>query len=174
MGRWFNASLVDGPNPAVFCDAATLGLDTEGLSRLKDNVTLLRQLESIRLQATVRMGIARDLADAAQYQAIPKLSLLEKPGPSEAGVRATTLSMGIPHKAIPVTIGLSLAIAMATGDSVAGRLTTGKRIYHPTGYLDVEASSSRDKGARGTEGSTGMRASVRRSARRLMRGTVFL
>lgn len=169
-GRKLHASLVDGPNPAVLCDADMLGLDATSIGQLKDNTALLRKLESIRLQATVRMGIARDLADAARFQAIPKLCLLEKSDSANAGIRATTLSMGVPHKAIPVTIGLSLAIAMATPGTVAARLASGKRIHHPTGFLDVEAAVNPAKSA----ASSGVRARVMRSARRLMKGEIFL
>lgn len=172
--RKMHASLVDGPNPAIFCDASSDEL--RDLQNLRDP-DVLALLEQFRLQGTVQMGFARDLSHAKTFQAVPKLSLLRRvellssgggrgAGDDDiGGIHATTLSMGTPHKAIPMTIGLSLAIAMATPGSIPYFLASGKRIHHPTGHVDVDAS---------LQGRAGVTATVVRSARRLMVGEIFL
>lgn len=164
-GQHAQVSLVDGPNPAVFCDAETLGLSSPQVSSLAQEKKVLQLLEDVRLQATVTMGISRDLQDAKNFRAIPKICLLQSTSMGDVGIRATTVSMEVPHKAIPITIALSLAIAMATPGSIPHRLATGKRIHHPTGFVDVETTLS---------GPSGVTATVLRSAKMLMKGEIFL
>lgn len=92
-GGTVELTLIDGPNPAVFCTATELGLEKKDLSDLSFNAELLRHLEDIRLAGTIKMGIARDTEDAKRYRAIPKICVLQKTlYQEEKGIRATTLS----------------------------------------------------------------------------------
>lgn len=165
-GKPVRATLIDGPNPAIFCDAQELGFHDETLETLTHSPAALKYLEKIRIAGTIGMGIARDDEDARQYRAVPKISLLQRPlGHDARGIRATTLSMEVPHKAIPITIALSLSLAMATPGSIPSMLATGKRIYHPTGFVDIDAN---------VHGASGASATVIRSVKRLMKGEIFL
>ena len=167
-GSQVPATLIDGPNPAVLVAAKDLGLDLDDTGWQKDP-SIMNKLEEIRLLGTVKMGIASSLAAAKDFRAIPKISLLqEAPSTDQRTVRATTLSMEQPHRAIPITIALSLAIAMATPGTIAHSLSSqghGMRILHPTGHVDVDANLNTTQG---------ITASVSRSVRKLMTGQVWL
>lgn len=147
------ATCIDGPNPGVFINHSDI-TDKDSLSS-----EVLNRLERIRILGTIKMGIAKDEVDARRFQAIPKISLLK---PEEGGIRALTLSMQQPHRAIPITIALSLAIAMRSPATIAHRLARGNRIFHPSGFVDVDANLEK------------MTATVSRSARLLMAGEAFI
>lgn len=164
-GKAYPATLIDGPNAAIFIAAKDVVPDSVSVQEHLGRSDILEILEQLRLLGTVRMGIARTIEDAKHFKAIPKICLLETTTSGEDGIRATTLSMETVHKAIPMTIGLSLAIAMATKNTIPHLLSSGKRIHHPTGYVDVEAS---------IDGSSGVSATVLRSVKRLMTGEVYL
>lgn len=179
------ASLVDAGNPFVFVAAADLGLTgVEMPKEIAANTTLMTQLESIRQQASVMMGLTADLAAAAAMVSIPKIAMLAEPKAAptlsgrvlqagDADIVSRTISVGQPHNAIPLTGALCLAAALRTAGTVAQRLATkGQgnqiRIGHPSGTMSVDAEMvDRD-------GSLEVRhATVYRTARRLFSGEVY-
>ena len=130
------------------------------------------------------MGLATSLDDPKMPGSVPKIAML---GPSqdcvvgnnvqqskqEVDILARALSVGQPHKAIPLTVALALAAACRTKGSVAEevcrreneRKGEGITIGHAGGKIVVSAQYD-EKGE--LESST-----VYRTARRLMEGKVF-
>ncbi|KAH9950016.1 DUF453 domain-containing protein [Amylocystis lapponica] len=170
------ASLVDASNPTVILESnefrevlSSIG----GLTLDYDSPTVLGILETIRRLGAERMGLD------PKAQAQPKISIVSEPETGDVGVDlvAHTLSMGVLHKAIPMTVGLCLGVAAnvektlpwAVVKRVRGR--QGReggnmvRIRHPGGTVDVGASVS-------SEGEV-KSAKVLRTGRRLMKGVVW-
>lgn len=178
-------SLVDAANPMVFVAAESLGLTgTEMPDVIGADAALLQRMEAIRRRASVMMGLAADEDAAARLMSIPKIALLARPqnavtlsgqslGPDDADLTARALSMGQPHKAIPLTGALCLAAAIRVPGSIPARLAAGAgdtiRIAHPSGTISVEAVADMDGGQ-----ITIRHATVLRSARRLFEGYVCI
>jgi 2-methylaconitate cis-trans-isomerase PrpF len=182
-------SMVDAANPAVFVDAATLGMScTELPQDLEKDARLLAKLETIRCHASVAMGIARDLAEAATIPSIPKVAMVAAPTPSvtlsgrqlasaDVDILVRMISIGQPHRAVPLTGALCLASACRIPGSVAYELLPAAarsgdlRIGHASGVVQVAASVEAD----GDGGAVSIRsATVYRTARRLFQGEVLV
>lgn len=178
----FEVSCVDSTNPNVFVRATDIGLEPTilpaTLTELKDKRAAL---ESIREQAAVMMGLCKQ--GEIPPRVIPKVAIVHPP------VQQTTLSGevvpaeqldlvvrfisdGLPHRAIPLTGALCTATAAKIKGSVVEQCLGQKlaaegviTIGHPSGRIQVDAVMD----ANGEVES----ASVVRTARRLMEGTVF-
>ena len=182
-----DASLVDAANPAVFVRAGDIGLTgTELPEQLEANPKIMRLLDDIRVQGSVRMGIAGDVAAARAISAVPFMAVVSPPQDAPtltgetihaAGVDLTVrvVSSGQPHRALPVTISLCTAVAARiTGTVVAEVLSpsAGKkslRLGMPSGVLTVDADVAQEGGmwiARA--------GSFYRTARRLFDGRVWV
>jgi 2-methylaconitate cis-trans-isomerase PrpF len=133
------ASLVDAANPAVFVRAADVGLTgTELPDQLEANSKIMELLDDIRVQGSVRMGIAPD-AEAARAIAVPFMAFASPPkdAPTLTGetvhaadidLSVRVVSSGQPHRALPVTISLCTAVAARiTGTLVAEAITGGRK-----------------------------------------------
>lgn len=167
---------IDVGNPCVFVEAEHL-LGTIPNSFTPDDMEqdsgLMKKLDAIRRAAGVKMG----LADKPEHVpgSIPKIAMAWKPRSAvdpEAHLCVRALSVGQPHKAIPVTVALSLAAAARLPGTVVHKcLHNGQAdgssidMSHPTGLLKVDAHYD----AQGHLHS----ATVYRTARRLMQGVVF-
>ena len=78
--------------------------------KIEQHPTLLKQLESIRRQAGVRMGLASFFREVPG--SIPKICLVSPADNSaEMDVRVRAISVGQPHKAVPITVALACAAA---------------------------------------------------------------
>lgn len=184
-GQTIEVSLVDAANPFVFVEARALGMTATELPRdIQADTALMARLERLRQAASVKMGITRNLQEAASVVSIPKIAMLAAPADSRllsgalqpAGavhILARAISVGQAHNAIPLTGALCLAAACRVPGSVAQRLlapdATGRiTIGHPSGTIDVDA-----KVRPGTETVAIEQATVYRSARRLFKGEVY-
>ncbi|KAF2148664.1 DUF453 domain protein [Myriangium duriaei CBS 260.36] len=168
-----SASCVDVGNPCVFVSADALGVPGDLTPDAIDaHPTLLRQLDSIRRQAGSKMGLA---ASPEQIPgSIPKIAMVSKPhtgATSDVVVRA--LSVGQPHRAVPITVALAVAAAAQIPGSTVHTACVSKtetgagiNIAHASGTLMVTADVDLDKG-------TVAEASVFRTARLLMKGEVY-
>ena len=182
------ASLVDAANPCVFIAAADLGLTGHELpTALERDKPLLETLEALRRAASVRMGLAPSLEAAARITSIPKLGLLASPmettllsgrtlAADQADIVARMISVGQPHRAIPLTGALCLAVACRIPGSLANTLarpsdpTAPIRIAHPSGSIMVAAEIRLDPSGPNL---TVPHATVFRTARRLFQGDVL-
>ncbi len=180
------ATLSDAANPCVFVAAAALGLaGTEAPAALERDAALMRRLESLRRRAAVRMGLAPDSEAAGRVASIPKIGLLSAPADAtlasgrvlaagEADITARLISVGQPHRAIPVTAALCLAVAcrvpgtVAHGLARAGDPASPVRIGHPSGTLMVAATV-----VPAPDGPRVPHATLFRTARRLFQGEVL-
>ena len=180
-------SMVDAALPAVFLAAATLGTaGTESPTEMDADGGLMEKLETIRLAASVRMGIAATPAAAAKILHIPKVALIA--GPKEAktlagetiigddmDVTVRMISIGNTHRAVPVTGALCLAVAARIEGSVVNALARATaadadiRIANPSGVMTVAAEVRKDG-----EDWVAEHAVLYRTQRRLMEGTLLV
>ncbi|MFA9217216.1 MAG: 2-methylaconitate cis-trans isomerase PrpF family protein [Sphingomonadaceae bacterium] len=184
-GSVIEASLIDAANPCLFVRAADLGLSgTETPSALEKEATLMQRLEAIRLAGSVVMGLTPDLAAAARMPSIPKIAAIAPSqaftalsgrvyGAQETDILVRMISVGQPHRAVPITGGLCLAAACRVPGSLAEQmLRPGQsgplRVGHPSGMLLVDAAAELRDGAAFVP-----QASLYRTARRLFQGEVL-
>lgn len=183
--RPISISCVDATNPTVFVSADDLRdllpLD-EYLASPSSNVpeiTIINQvLELIRQVGAGRMN----LDTSAQAQ--PKIAIVGHPSPEDhdADIVVHALSMGVLHKAVPMTVGLCLGVAAGIQDTLAWEIVKRSRarggvdrkrreeeglvrIKHPSGIVDVGAEVATDGSVKS--------ARVIRTGRRLMKGVVW-
>ena len=185
LGR-IEVSMVDAANPCVFVEAASLGRrGTELPAELDADAECLASLEAIRRAASVAMGLARDADHAAAIPSIPKVAMICAPcdtptlsgrllGPEDHDIGIRMISVGQPHRAVPLTGGICLGVAVRIPGSLPNRLAragTGPiRVGQPSGILtvDAEVQVSPDGTAHAIHGA------VYRSARRLFEGRVLI
>jgi 2-methylaconitate isomerase len=182
-----DASLVDAANACVFVRARDLGLTgCELPEELERDPTLLDRLQSIRRQASIAMGIARDDAEARTVAAVPIIGFVAPPmdAPTLSGdpiaaaqvdLTARFLSNGQPHRALPLTASLCTAVAAnIAGTLVAEALAPGAgaqvRIGMPSGILTVGAEVDQDSSGQWTAHS----GAFYRTARRLFDGRIYV
>lgn len=180
------ASLVDAANPCVFVTAAALGKDgTEMPEALEGDVLFLDRMEAIRCAASVAMGLAPDVTAAALIPSVPKVAMIVAPRAmttlSGRQLEAADMSLGIrmisigqPHRAVPITGATCLAIAVRIAGSLphllaradAGSIT----VAHPSGTTVVDAAVEH---ANDPARARAIHGAVYRTARRLFEGHVF-
>jgi len=177
------ASLVDAANPAVFVAARDLGLTgAETPDAIEARPALMALLDVIRRHAGVAMGLGD--TPAAVGLASPRIALVAGPTAARtlagemldaAGhdITVRMLSMERPHRAVPMTGALGLAVACRIAGSLPQALATRGarpeeiRVAHPSGMLAVGAEVRHDN--RGWHADS---AVVFRTQRRLMQGAV--
>jgi len=182
------ASLVDAGNPTVFVRASDLDLTATELAQAIDSDrALLARLEAIRAAGAVAMGLAASPDEAtAKRPATPKIAFVAPPASYETStgerlsaddidVTARILSMGRLHHAFTGTGSIAAAVAAALAGSVVAQVVrqtpAGEpiRIGHPAGRLEVGATVVRQGDEWIAE-----KAIMRRTARRLMEGSVLV
>jgi 2-methylaconitate cis-trans-isomerase PrpF len=183
-GHGIEATLIDAANPCVFVNAADVGkTGVELPADLEKDATWLATMEEIRLAASVAMGLAPDLAAAARIPSIPKVAMLAAPreaptlsgrtlAADETDIAIRMISVGQPHRAVPITGSICLAVAARVPGTVAHdlcRATDGPiRIGHASGTTMVDALvEQRDGGFHADH------SAVFRTARRLFEGSVL-
>ncbi|MBI1988967.1 MAG: PrpF family protein [Betaproteobacteria bacterium] len=165
VGR-IRASLIDAANATCFLNAADLGLTgIEMPDALDASIELLDKLARIRIAASIAMGIAGDPAAAARNRTVPFVSFVSAPQDAQslsgepikaASVDLTgrAISNGQPHRALPLTVTLCMAVAARIEGSIVNqvaRLSSSPdaeiRIAMPSGVLVVAASVKKVDGA---------------------------
>lgn len=178
------ATCIDAANPCVFVKAADLGVDGNLTpDEISAHPDLLSRLDSIRRQAGAKMGIADNPAGVPG--SVPKIGLVAKPTPSNArdveqkqtsadvDLLVRALSVGQPHKAVPITVALALAAAARVPGSTVSQVVEGKDPIDDTGITIGHASGNLLVGARFDEDGSLSSATVFRTARRLFEGRIF-
>lgn len=177
------ATLVDAANPAVFVAAEELGLTgAESPEAIEARADLMALLDRIRRAAGVAMGLGA--TPEAVGLASPRVALVAGPvaartldgqvlDPAGHDVTVRMLSMERPHRAVPMTGAMALAVACRIAGSIPhGLAARGERpeeirVAHPSGTLTVGAEVRQEAGLWHAES-----AVVFRTARRLMQGQV--
>jgi 2-methylaconitate cis-trans-isomerase PrpF len=176
-GSAVDVSLVDAANPVVFVAAASLGLTaSETPDQLGADRALLERFEEIRVAAAVAMGIASDAEARTTMKNMPLVALVAPPPePEVADVAVRAISSGQPHRAVPLTAAMCVAIAARISDSIVSRCVAAVgpsgdlRVAHASGVLPVAATVRVADG-----GVVAEEAVVYRTARRLMQGEVLI
>src|SRR5581483_1612074 len=162
-------SMLDAATPCVFVAAATLGCcGNEMPEHLDRDSALLQRLEAIRLAAS-----------------IPKVAMVAPPqlartldgstvDATDADLTVRMISIGRPHRAIPLTGAMCTAVASRIDGTIVNRVAVRGtaeqvRIAQPSGLTVVGAAvrCARDQWVVDY-------ATVYRTARRLMEGVVYV
>lgn len=188
-GRELEASLVDVANPVAIINMDDVcphrqGFDTAWFQSVEQR----RLLEDIRVAAALAMGLVTDEADArTRLTNLPLVAIVRR----ASGYRATSgvdvdaprvdivtqmMSMGLPHKATPLTGAMCLASACKITGTVANDVANPQsldrveiRIGHPSGVLQLTAVCRQIDGQWQVP-----EAGVFRTARRLFDGHVLV
>jgi hypothetical protein len=176
-GRPIEASIVDATTAVAFVRAADLGLaGNEMPDELEAMPGLLDRLEAIRRAAALAAGLPPD------GRSVPKLGFVAPPQPAWtlAGERLAAdamqltlriMSMGRPHRALPLTGALCTAVAAAIDGTLVAQARVGAGdlvVAQPSGLLSLNAEVERHPAWHAR------RAVVLRTARRLMEGCVLV
>lgn len=179
-------SIIDASNPVVFVDPAELGLNGSEITEIDSNSKLLDTLELIRAKAASIIGVASSPETAAsESPLIPYIAFISKPedyyalsgnriGSEKIDICARMMSMGILHKAYPITGAICTAGAVRIPGTIPNKILSNIirksgdiRLGHPTGSLSVNPVISFQNNKPIYE-----KATVYRTARRLMDGYV--
>ena len=152
-------SMVDAANACVFARAEDLGIKgTELPDEIDANPELLKKLSAIRVAASVAMGVTKSPEEAARRAAVPFIGFVSAPQdaktltgervePAMVDLTARMMSNGQPHRALPLTCTLCLAVAARMEGTVVNEVTraTGSpeseiRIGMPSGVLTAAAT----------------------------------
>jgi 2-methylaconitate cis-trans-isomerase PrpF len=152
---------------------------------LERDAVFLERMEAIRCAASVTMGIAPDLAAAAGIPGVPKVAMIAAPrriatlsgrvmAAEEMSLVVRMISMGQPHRAVPITGATCLAIAVRVAGSLPQALARANEgpitIAHPSGTTVVDAAVEHaDDPVR----ARALHGAVYRTARKLFEGQVF-
>ncbi|MDM0015619.1 2-methylaconitate cis-trans isomerase PrpF [Variovorax sp. J22P168] len=178
------ATLIDAGIPTIFVDAAAVGCTgTELQDAINGSSEALAMFESIRAHGAVRMGLIRDVAEAARRQHTPKVAFVAPPASytassgkpvaaSDVDLLVRALSMGKLHHAMMGTAAVAIGTAAAIPGTLVNLAAGGGarqavRFGHPSGTLRVGAEAAHVDGRW-----TVTKALMSRSARVLMEGHV--
>jgi len=181
-------SMVDAANACVFVRAADLGIrGTELPDEIDANPDLLKKLSAIRIAASVAMGVTKSPEDAAQRATVPFVGFVSPPQDARSLTGETIkgasvdltgrmMSNGQPHRALPLTCSLCMAVAARLQGSVVFEATrpTGNpeseiRISMPSGVLTVAATVRKLEGQWFAE-----QGAFYRTQRRMFEGQVLV
>ncbi len=178
------ATMINAGIPTVFVNAEAIGYSgTELQDAINGDAKALAMFETIRAHGALRMGLIKNLEEAASRQHTPKIAFVAKPADYTASsgkpvaakdidllVRA--LSMGKLHHAMMGTAAVAIGTAAAIPGTLVNLAAGGGernavRFGHPSGTLRVGAEAKQVNGDW-----TVTKAIMSRSARVLMEGWV--
>lgn len=178
------ATMINAGIPTIFVNADAIGYQgTELQDAINADAKALAMFETIRAYGAQRMGLIKDIAEAAKRQHTPKIAFVAPPAEyvSSSGKRVAAsdvdllvraLSMGKLHHAMMGTAAVAIATAAAIPGTLVTLAAAGKphaavRFGHPSGTLRVGAEAKHVDGEWVVT-----KAIMSRSARVLMEGTV--
>ncbi|QBJ79377.1 2-methylaconitate cis-trans isomerase PrpF [Aquitalea sp. USM4] len=180
----FQATMINAGIPTIFLNAAELGYSGSELQEaINGDAAALARFETIRAHGAVRMGLIKDIAEAATRQHTPKIAFVAPPAayiassgkeitPADIDLRVRAMSMGKLHHAMMGTAAVAIGTAAAIPGTLVNLAAGGGerqsvRFGHPSGTLRVGAE------ARLVDGQWQVsKAIMSRSARVLMEGWV--
>ncbi|HPU53085.1 MAG TPA: 2-methylaconitate cis-trans isomerase PrpF, partial [Burkholderiaceae bacterium] len=157
------ATMINAGIPTIFVNAESIGYKG---AELQDDINsdskALAMFETIRAHGAIRMGLIKELSEAATRQHTPKVAFLARPvdyvassgkavGAKDADLLVRALSMGKLHHAMMGTA----AVAIGTAAAIPGTLVnlaagggerTAVRFGHPSGTLRVGAQATQENG----------------------------
>ncbi len=182
----FDVTLINAGIPTVFLRAKDLGFTgTELQKDINANSEILTKLEKIRSFGALKMGLIDDIEQAETRQHTPKIAWVAEPTDYVASSGKTVkadnidllvraMSMGQLHHAMMGTASVAIGTAgtivgTIVNDVAGGQALTEVCFGHPSGTLTVGGQSECVGGKW-----VARKASMSRSARRLMVGNVFV
>lgn len=180
----FQATLINAGIPTIFLNAEEIGYNgTELQDDINSDVAALARFEKIRAYGAVKMGLIRDISEAANRQHTPKVAFVSKPksytsssgkqvSETDTDLLVRALSMGKLHHAMMGTAAVAIGTAAAIPNTLVNLAAGGGereavRFGHPSGTLRVGAQALNEKGQWVVK-----KAIMSRSARVLMEGWV--
>ena len=178
------ATMINAGIPTIFVNAESIGYTgTELQDVINSDPVALAKFETIRAHGAVRMGLIKQIDEAASRQHTPKVAFVAQPADyvsssgkqvaaAEIDLLVRAMSMGKLHHAMMGTA----AVAIGTAAAIPGTLVnlaagggdrTAVRFGHPSGTLRVGAEATQAGGEWIVK-----KAIMSRSARILMEGWV--
>ena len=178
------ATMINAGIPTIFVNADAIGYTGAELQEaINSDPKALAMFETIRAYGALRMGLIKDISEAAKRQHTPKVAFVAAPKEyvsssgkvvkvSDVDLLVRALSMGKLHHAMMGTA----AVAIGTAAAIPGTLVnlaagggerTAVRFGHPSGTLRVGAEAAQEAGEWCVK-----KAIMSRSARVLMEGWV--
>lgn len=178
------ATLIDAGIPTIFVNAADIGYTGAELQdAINSDAKVLAMFETIRAYGAVKMGLIKDIGEAAKRQHTPKVAFVATPRDytassgkavkaSDVDLLARALSMGKLHHAMMGTAAVAIGTAAAIPGTLVNLAAGGGerqavRFGHPSGTLRVGAEAHKVDGEWVVT-----KALMSRSARVLMEGWV--
>lgn len=178
------ATMINAGIPTVFINAAEIGYTgTELREAINSKPEALAKFETIRAYGALRMGLIKDLGEAAKRQHTPKVAFVAPPADylsssgkqvkaSDIDLNVRALSMGKLHHAMMGTAAVAIGTAAAIPGTLVNLAAGGGareavRFGHPSGTLRVGAAAEQVNGEWKVK-----KAIMSRSARVLMEGWV--
>ncbi len=180
-------SIVDAAATCTLVEAKTVGLAGNELpGELEANWKALDLLQEIRGAAAVKLGFKDSIEESlAGISNRPSIGFVSPAAASstlagadlavgDGDVTARLISMGDPHRALPGTASMCLAVASKIEGTLVHRNSSASdgeeiRLMHPSGVLHAAASVYRKDGDWYAE-----RSSLYRTQRRLFDGFVYV
>jgi probable AcnD-accessory protein PrpF len=180
----FKATMINAGIPTIFLNAEDIGYrGTELQDAINSDPKALAMFETIRAHGALRMGLIKDLSEAATRQHTPKVAFVAKPAgytassgkvvnPGDIDLLVRALSMGKLHHAMMGTAAVCIGAAASIPGTLVnlaagGGARNAVRFGHPSGTLRVGAEAKQEGGEW-----TVTKAIMSRSARVLMEGWV--
>ena len=182
FGR-YEVTVIDVSNLAVFVRAGDLGLKGTELGELNANAEKMELLERIRCMAAQKAGLVERWEDAREaFAASPKIGILSRPQDyvsmdgrqvkaEETDLCCRMISLGVMHKAYPMTYAIATAAAACMEGTLAEELAAplrkqgSVRLGHASGVTEVKMVMK--------DGNV-EKAGIVRTARRIMDGNIYI
>jgi probable AcnD-accessory protein PrpF len=178
------ATMINAGIPTIFVNAEDIGYTgTELQDAINGDPAALAKFETIRAHGALRMGLIKELGEAATRQHTPKVAFVAKPaaytsssgkhvGADDVDLLVRAMSMGKLHHAMMGTAAVAIGTAAAIPGTLVNLAAGGGeraavRFGHPSGTLRVGAEAVRQDGEWSVK-----KAVMSRSARVLMEGWV--
>ncbi|MCO4862196.1 2-methylaconitate cis-trans isomerase PrpF [Cupriavidus sp. WGlv3] len=178
------ATMINAGIPTIFVNAESIGYTgTELQDAINSDTRALAMFETIRAHGAVRMGLIKNVDEAAKRQHTPKVAFVARPvdytassgkqvAAADVDLLVRALSMGKLHHAMMGTAAVAIGTAAAIPGTLVNLAAGGGernavRFGHPSGTLRVGAEAQQVDGEWVVR-----KAIMSRSARVLMEGWV--
>ncbi|SOY44693.1 2-methylaconitate cis-trans isomerase PrpF [Cupriavidus taiwanensis] len=178
------ATMINAGIPTIFVNAESIGYTgTELQDAINSDTKALAMFETIRAHGALRMGLIKDVDEAAKRQHTPKVAFVARPvdytassgkqvAAADVDLLVRALSMGKLHHAMMGTAAVAIGTAAAIPGTLVNLAAGGGernavRFGHPSGTLRVGAEAQQVDGEWVVR-----KAIMSRSSRVLMEGWV--
>ncbi|CAJ93009.1 2-methylaconitate cis-trans isomerase PrpF [Cupriavidus necator] len=178
------ATMINAGIPTIFVNAESIGYTgTELQDAINSDTRALAMFETIRAYGALRMGLIKNVDEAAKRQHTPKVAFVARPvdyvassgkkvAAADVDLLVRALSMGKLHHAMMGTAAVAIGTAAAIPGTLVNLAAGGGernavRFGHPSGTLRVGAEAQQVDGEWAVK-----KAIMSRSARVLMEGWV--